>query len=126
MEMAMNAFLFPAGRRRISAHNSGDYRHDYACDTQPPNRAAHRRGFFIILIVIALAACVALIGGVLQGFSDMGAAFPSGSALFEAASWDKFFAGFGRVAALIFFLTAVVLVARRRRRKAKRIAPPEK
>jgi len=92
----MNAFLFPAGRRRISAHNSGDYRHDYACDTQPPNHAAHRRGFVVILIVVGVAGCVALIGGMLQGLSDMGAAFPSGSALFEAAAWDRFFAGFGR------------------------------
>lgn len=122
----MNAYLFPAGRRRISAHDSGDYRRNYSCDTEPPNHAAHRRGFIVILIVVGVAACVALIGGVLQGFSDMGAAFPSGSALFEAASWDKFFAGFGRIAALIVFLAAVVVVARWRRRKAKRIAPSKK
>ena len=76
--------------------------------------------------MVAVAAAVGLIGSVLQGFSDMSAAFPSGSALFEAASWDKFFAGFGRVAALIFFLAAVVVVARWRRRKARRITPPEK
>ncbi len=122
----MNAYLFRAGRRHLSAHDFGDDRDDRSCDTQPPNHAAHRRGFFIILIVVGAAASVALIGGVLQGVSDMGAAFPSGSALFEAASWNKFFAGFGRVAALIFFIAAVVVAVRWRRRKARRIAPPKK
>ncbi len=121
----MNAYLFATGRRRLSAHDSGDDQQHYFCDTEPPNHAAHRRGFIVILIVVGVAAGVALIGGVLQGFSDMGAAFPNGSALLEAASWDKFFAGFGRVAALIFVVAAVVVVTRWRRRKAKRIAVPK-
>lgn len=122
----MNAYLFRTERKQLSAHSSSDHQRYYSCDTEPPNHAAHRRGFVVILIVVGVAGCVALIGGMLQGVSDMGAAFPSGSALFEAAAWDRFFAGFGRVAALVFFLAAVVVIVRWCSRKPKRLALPKK
>lgn len=119
----MNAFTFRAGRRdRAALHHPGDHDRFLSCDTQPPNRHAQRRGFFALLFLCAAAASVALIAGTLQGFGDMGAAFPNLSALLDAASWDKFFAGLGRVAALVAVVAVALMLLRRRHRKAKKAA----
>jgi hypothetical protein len=115
MEMAMTFVLFRTGR--TSAHQSDD--HLLSCDTVPPNHRAHRRGFMLILVMIGVAAALAVVATTLQGVSDMGAAFPDVSALGKADAWDRFFAGFGRVALLVLAFAVVVLVARRRTRKQK-------
>jgi hypothetical protein len=119
----MSAIWFGAAGHGRSAHRQD---HFISCDTAPPNHAAHRRGFMVLLMVVAVLAVVALIGGTAKGLTDMGAAFPSLSALFEAASWDKFFAGFGRVMALVSMVGVALLLLRRNRRKARNAAPPEK
>lgn len=107
----MNTFSFRAGHR-ASLHCG-------PCDTdcEPPNHHAHRRGFILIVIVFALALVVALICGVVKGVVDMGAAFPSVAALTDAASWDRFFAGFGRFAAIVLGMVVVLLLLRRRRKR---------
>ena len=107
----MNAFSHTAGRRRLSWHSGDEQCHH--CDSQPPNHRAHRRGFFLMLAVVAV------VSGLVQGLSDMGGAFSNLGALFDGGAWDKFFAGFGRFAALVLLLAATVLYVRRRRRKAK-------
>lgn len=102
-----------AGR---SAHDSD---HFLGCDSQPPNHRAHRRWFIAVVIVFALAVAAALIGGMLQGLSDMAVAFPDLSSLGDGTAWDKFFAGFGRVAALVLVAVIVAMLFRRRRRKSR-------
>jgi hypothetical protein len=106
-------------RHRVAAQD-GD--HFLGCDCQPPNHRAHRRWFVLVVIVFALAVATALVCGTLKGLSDMAAAFPGLSSLAEGAAWDKFFAGFGRVAALVLALVAAMMFRRRRRK----IAPLKK
>lgn len=111
----MRAIVLTAGRRPRSANHCD---HLFGCDSQPPNHRTHRRWFVAMVCVFAIAAAVALIDGFLKGLTDMGAAFTSPSALLASASWDRFFAGFGRVSALLFAIVAVVMLIRRKRRKA--------
>ncbi len=118
----MNGLSFEAGRRR-SAHDHHDH---FSCDTVPPNHQAHRRGFIALLLLCAVAGAVALIGTTLQGITDMGGAFTSPSSLLDAGAWDKFFAGFGRVATLLLVVGFAVMLLRHNRRKAKKIAAAKK
>lgn len=94
------------------------------CDSQPPNHRAHRRWFILMVIVFALAVATALVCGTIEGLSEMAAAFRDASSLTQSAAWDRFFAGFGRVAALVLAAVIVVVVFRRRRRKTP--APPKR
>lgn len=107
----MNALSFQAGRH-ASLHCD-----PCSSDCQPPDHRAHRRGFILILIVFALAVVAAVICGVVKGVSDMGAAFPTVSALTDVAAWDRFFAGFGRFAAVVVGLVVGVALLRRRRKR---------
>jgi hypothetical protein len=116
----MEACSFRAGRHRISAHDGDRF---LGCDSQPPDHHAHRRWFMLVVIVFALAIAVALICGTLKGLADMALAFPDLSSVAEGAAWDKFFAGFGRVAVLVLAAAVVVTFLRRRRRKK---IPPQK
>ena len=119
----MDAFGWFATRqppRRFSQQRSNDHDGVFACDTVPPNRHAQRRGFLVIVMLACVIAAVGLIGGTMQSLADMFGAFPSGAALFEAESWDRFFAGVGRLAMLVLLCTAVVMVVRWRNRRAKR------
>lgn len=116
----MRSISFPAERCR-SAHDHADQ--FPGCDSAPPNHRAHRRWFIAMLCVFAIAAAVALIGGMLHGLSDMAGAFTSLSALFDGASWDRFFAGFGRVAALVLAIVLTVLVLKRNRRRTRASRP---
>ena len=68
-------------------------------------------------MIACVIAAVGLIGSTMQGVSDLVGAFPSGASLFEAGSWDKFFAGAGRIAILGLLLAVVVMVLRRRKRR---------
>ena len=117
---ALRSFSARQTSRRISLHRSDDQSGQFACDTVPPNRHAQRRGFLVIVMLACVIAAVGLIGGTMQSLSDMLGAFPSGAALFEAGSWDRFFAGVGRLAILILLCAAVVMVVRWRNRRAKR------
>jgi hypothetical protein len=110
----METCSFQAGRR-VAAQ---DRDHFLGCDCQPPNHCAHRRWFMLVVIVFALAIATALVCGTLKGLSDMAAAFPGLASLAEGAAWDKFFAGFGRVAALVLALIAAMMFRRRRRKTA--------
>jgi hypothetical protein len=47
----------------------------------------------------------------------MAVAFPDLSSVSDGAAWDRFFAGFGRVAALVLCAVIAVMLFRRRRRK---------
>ncbi len=116
----MESCSFQAERHRVAAQD-GD--HFLDCDCQPPNHRAHRRWFMLVVGVFALAIATALICGTLKGLSDMAAAFPGLSSLAEGAAWDKFFAGFGRVAALGLAAIIAAMMFRRRRRKT---APSKK
>jgi len=114
---------FPARQtaRRISLHRSNDHDGLVSCDSVPPNHRAQSRGFLVLVILAGVIAVVGLIGGTLQGLSDMLGAFPSGAAVFDAGAWDRFFAGVGRLAMLVLLCTAVVMVVRWRIRRGKRV-----
>jgi len=105
----MTTMSFEAKRRRISAHDSD---HFLGCDSAPPNPHTHRLWFIMVVMAVAVAAGVALIGGFVKGLADMGGAFTTLSSLLEPARWDQFFAGFGRVSALVLFAVLVVILAR--------------
>jgi hypothetical protein len=117
----MTTMSFEAKRRRISAHDSD---HFLGCDSAPPNPHTHRLWFIMVVMAVAVAAGVALIGGFVKGLADMGGAFTTLSSLLEPARWDQFFAGFGRVSALVLFAVLVVILLRRRGRKTARRNQP--
>lgn len=113
----MTTMSFTTERRRLSAHTD----HSLDCDSAPPNHRAHRIWFLIVVMAVMVAAGVALIGGLVKGLADIGGAFSSAGALLEPASWDRFFAGFGRLAALaVFAVLALMLLRRRTRKSAKK------
>jgi hypothetical protein len=116
--MVMAAYSFPAGRRRVSAHDPGD--RFLGDDTQSPNYRAHRRWFLVVVIIFALAIAVALVCGALRGLSDVAAAFPALSALLDGRAWGRLLAAFGRIAVLVLAAGLAMMLFRRRRRSSRR------
>ncbi|GAA0559227.1 hypothetical protein [Rhizomicrobium electricum] len=111
--------VFPAGHRRVSAHDPTD--RYIGEDYQPPNYHAHRRWFMTVVVVFALAILAALICGALRSVSDITPVLADPSLLTEPVARAKFFAALLRVAApVLVFGIVVILLRRRRRRKASR------
>jgi len=118
----MNAFLGLVDRRRVSTHGDHDHHHyhhhHYCSDCQPPGRHTHRRMIVAIVLLCGAAALFALFSGAMDGVSQMEGAFPSFSALTEAAAWNRFFTGLQHVGALVLLMAGIVWIVRCLRRRS--------
>lgn len=113
----MNAYSFGSARRPARlAHNSDDHS---CCDTAAPNPRAQKRGFLIVVLVVAVVAVIGAIFSTVQGFADMFGAFTSAASLLQASAWDRFFTGFGRISALALVLAMAFFVIRWRIRHSR-------
>lgn len=114
----MNAYSFGLVRRPARlALNSDDHS---SCDTAPPNPKAQRRGFFVVIMVVAVIAVIGAVFSTVQGFADMFGAFNSAASLLQASAWDRFFTGFGRICALVLVLAAAFGIIRWRVRRHRK------
>jgi hypothetical protein len=110
-------FVSSRADRSVSAHHARECEH---CDTAAPNPHSHRRMLIVFGALFGVVAALAVGEAAVQSVSDMGAAFPTAAAVLDGASWDRFFAAFGRVALIVLAVAGAVWIIRRRRKAPKK------